>query len=93
MSADSSIAITPKSVIDKNGAYFDTRRKSMTPDFGVWVEGMQDSEQGTFLAHGSKDIMREIFGNIIKKMPMKLVNLFAPEPAHPTPRRKHCVIL
>jgi hypothetical protein len=43
MSADSSIAITPKSVIDKNGAYFDTRRKSMTPDFGVWVEGMQDS--------------------------------------------------
>jgi hypothetical protein len=46
-----SIAITPKSVIDKNGAYFDTRRKSMTPDFGVWVEGMQDSEKGTFLAH------------------------------------------
>jgi hypothetical protein len=30
----------PKSVIDKNGAYFDTRRKSMTPDFGVWVEGV-----------------------------------------------------
>jgi hypothetical protein len=49
MSADSSIAITPKSVIDKNGAYFDTRRKSMTPDFGVWVEGMQDSEKGTFI--------------------------------------------
>ncbi|CAC9435411.1 hypothetical protein BSPLISOX_1195 [uncultured Gammaproteobacteria bacterium] len=61
MSADSSIAITPKSVIDKNGAYFDTRRKSMTPDFGVWVEGMQDSEKGTFLAHRSKDIMRDIW--------------------------------
>jgi hypothetical protein len=33
----------------------------MTPDFGVWVEGMQDSEKGTFLAHRSKDIMRDIW--------------------------------
>jgi hypothetical protein len=59
--ADSSIAITPKSVIDKNGAYFDTRRKSMTPDFGVWVEGMQDSEKGTFLAHRSASISTFVF--------------------------------
>ncbi len=73
--------------------YFDTRRKSMAPDFGVWVEGMQNSEKGTFLVHESEDIMREIFGNIIKKMPMKLANLSTPEPAHPTPRKKHCVIL
>jgi hypothetical protein len=43
------------------GAYFDTRRKSMTLDFGVWVKGMQDSEKGTFLAHRSKDIMRDIW--------------------------------
>jgi hypothetical protein len=42
------IAITPKSVIDKNGAYFDTRRKSMTPDFGVWVEGNERTSFETF---------------------------------------------
>ncbi len=61
MSTDSSIAVTPKSVIDKNGAYFDTRRKSMAPDFGVWIKGMQDSEKGTFLVHESEDIMRDIW--------------------------------
>jgi hypothetical protein len=33
----------------------------MTPDFGVWVEGMQDSEKGTFLAHGSEGIMKDIW--------------------------------
>jgi hypothetical protein len=44
---------------------------------GVWVE---DPKEGTFLVHGSESIMREIFGNIIEKMPAKLVNLSAPEP-------------
>jgi hypothetical protein len=28
--------------------------------------------------------MREIFGNVIEKMPVKLVDLSAPEAAHPT---------
>jgi hypothetical protein len=45
---------------------FDSRRKPTTPDFGVWVE---DPKEGTFLVHGSESIMREIFGNIIEKMP------------------------
>jgi hypothetical protein len=39
-----------ESVIDENIEYFDTHRDSIVPDFGVWVEGMQDSEKGTFLA-------------------------------------------
>ncbi|SSC07737.1 RHS repeat-associated core domain-containing protein [bacterium endosymbiont of Bathymodiolus sp. 5 South] len=77
MCADSSIAVTPKSVIDEHVADFDSRRKPTTPDFGVWVE---DPKEGTFLVHGSESIMREIFGNIIEKMPAKLVNLSAPEP-------------
>jgi hypothetical protein len=38
MCADSSIAITPKSIIDKNIADLDNHRKPTTPDFGVWVE-------------------------------------------------------
>jgi hypothetical protein len=46
-----------------------------TPDFGVWVEGKQGSKGGTFLAHGSEGIMREIFGDIIEKIPMKLTDL------------------
>jgi DNA-binding IscR family transcriptional regulator len=44
----------------------------MTPDFGVWVEGKQGSKGGTFLAHGPEDIMRKAFGDIIKKIPLKL---------------------
>jgi hypothetical protein len=39
MNENSSIAVTPKSIIDGASAYFDTYRDSMTPDFGVWVEG------------------------------------------------------
>jgi hypothetical protein len=35
MCADSSIAVTPKSVIDEHVADFDSRRKPTTPDFGV----------------------------------------------------------
>jgi hypothetical protein len=35
MCADSSIAITPKSIIDKNIADLDNHRKPTTPDFGV----------------------------------------------------------
>jgi hypothetical protein len=45
----SSIAVTPKSVIDEHVADFDSRRKPTTPDFGVWVE---DPKEGTFLVHG-----------------------------------------
>jgi hypothetical protein len=62
MCADSSIAVTPKSVIDEHVADFDSRRKPTTPDFGVWVE---DPKEGTFLVHSSESIMREIFGNVI----------------------------
>jgi hypothetical protein len=62
MSADSSIAVTPKSVIDKGVAYLDTYRTSIVPDFGVWVKGKQDSTEGIFLVHGPEGIMREIFG-------------------------------
>ncbi|CAC9640288.1 insecticidal toxin complex protein [uncultured Gammaproteobacteria bacterium] len=76
MCADSSIAVIPKSVIDEYGFYFDTRRTSLTPYFGVWVE---DPKEGTFLVHGSESIMREIFGNVIEKMPAKLIDLSAPE--------------
>ncbi len=79
MSENSSIAVTPKSIIDEAGAYFDTYRDSMTPDFGVWIEGKQGSKGGTFLAHGPEGIMREAFGNIIRKIPLKLVNLSAQE--------------
>ncbi|CAC9469473.1 hypothetical protein [uncultured Gammaproteobacteria bacterium] len=59
----------------------DSRRKPTTPDFGVWVK---DPQEGTFLVHGSESTMREIFGNVIEKMPVKLVDLSAPEAAHPT---------
>ena len=76
MCADSSIAITPKSIIDKNIADLDNHRKPTTPDFGVWVE---DPQEGTFLVHGLESTMREIFGNVIEKMPAKLIDLSAPE--------------
>ena len=61
MNADSSIAVTAKSIIDEYDAHFDTHRASLVSDFGAWVEGMQDSEKGTFLVHGLKAIMRDIF--------------------------------
>ena len=89
MSENPSIAITPKSVIDKHDSFFDTRRTSVTPDFGVWVE---DPKEGTFLVHGSESIMREIFGNVIEEVPTKLVDLSTPEAAHPTPPKQCCVI-
>jgi hypothetical protein len=38
MGENPSIAVTPKSVIDKYGTFLDTRRTSLTPYFGVWVE-------------------------------------------------------
>ncbi len=79
MCADSSIAVVPKNVIDEHGAFLNNRRTPTTPDFGVWVEGKQGSKGGTFLAHGSEGIMREIFGDIIEKIPMKLTDLSAPE--------------
>jgi hypothetical protein len=44
----------------------DNHRKPTTPDFGVWVE---DPQEGTFLVHGLESTMREIFGNVIEKMP------------------------
>jgi hypothetical protein len=28
------------------------------PDFGVWVEGKQGSQEGIFLAHGPENIMK-----------------------------------
>jgi hypothetical protein len=41
MDADSSIAVTLKSVIDKYASIrIDNRRADMTSDFGVWVEGV-----------------------------------------------------
>jgi hypothetical protein len=58
MNVGPSIAVTPKSVIDEHGAYYDTRRKPTIPDFGVWIEGKQDSKNGTFLVYGSEGIMR-----------------------------------
>jgi hypothetical protein len=91
MDADSSIAVTLKSTIDKRGALIDERRMPTTPDFGVWIEGEEDSEKGTFLVHGAKSIMRNIFGNIIEEVPTKLADLSAPVPL--TPQKKHCVIL
>jgi hypothetical protein len=45
MGENPSIAVTPKSVIDKYGSFLDTRRTSLTPYFGVWVE---DLKEGTF---------------------------------------------
>jgi hypothetical protein len=32
----------------------------------VWVE---DLKEGTFLVHGLESVMREIFGNVIEKIP------------------------
>jgi hypothetical protein len=54
LSANSSIAVTPKSIIDESSGLFDTYRNEtpMLPDIGVWVEVKQDSEVGTFLVHG-----------------------------------------
>ncbi|CAC9457313.1 hypothetical protein, partial [uncultured Gammaproteobacteria bacterium] len=49
--------------------------------------------EGTFLAHGPEGIMRKIFGNIIKEVPMKLNDLSTPVPVSSTSRREHCVIL
>ena len=89
MDADSSIAVTLKSTIDKRGALMDERRTPTTPDFGVWIE----SEEGTFLVHGAKSVMRKIFGNIIEEVPTKLAGLSAPVPVPPTPQNTHCVIL
>jgi hypothetical protein len=39
-----------------------------------------------FLAHGPEDIMREIFGDVIEEVPMKLADLSAPKAAHPIPQ-------
>jgi hypothetical protein len=45
MDADSSIAVTLKSVIDKYASIrIDNRRADMTSDFGVWVEGVDGLE-------------------------------------------------
>ncbi|VVH50848.1 hypothetical protein BPUTSESOX_1087 [uncultured Gammaproteobacteria bacterium] len=93
MGENPSIAATPKSVIDGYVDYFDTHRTSVTPDFGVWVEGKHDSKEGIFLVHGPEGIMREIFGNIIEEVPMKLADLSAPEAAHPTLQRRRCMTL
>jgi hypothetical protein len=45
-SANPSIAVTLKSIIDESSNYFDTYRSKapMLPDFGVWVKVKQDSE-------------------------------------------------
>jgi hypothetical protein len=81
MDADSSIAVTLKSVIDKYASIrIDDRRVDMTSDFGVWVEGVDGLEESIFLVYGSKNIMKEIFGNVVKRIPAKLVNLSAPVP-------------
>jgi hypothetical protein len=48
MCADSSIAVTPKSVIDEHVADFDSRRKPTTPDFGV-VYGIRQPKRANFL--------------------------------------------
>jgi hypothetical protein len=68
MCADSSIAVTPKSVIDEHVADFDSRRKPTTPDFGVWVE---DPKEGTFLVHESVvdcwvSVPRLLFGWMVR---------------------------
>jgi hypothetical protein len=47
---------------------------SPTPDFGVWDEGKYNSKKGMFLAHGPEGIMREIFGDVIEEVPMKLAD-------------------
>jgi hypothetical protein len=60
------------SVIDENIEYFDTHRDSIVPDFGVWVEGKQGSQEGIFLAHGPENIMRETFGNIIEEFAVRV---------------------
>ncbi len=89
MDADSSIAVTLKSVIDKYASIrIDDRRVDMTSDFGVWVEGVDGLEESIFLVYGSKNIMKEIFGNVVKRIPAKLVNLSAP-----VPKKQHCTIL
>jgi RHS repeat-associated protein len=77
LSANPSIAVTPKSIIDESSNYFDTHRSKapMLPDFGVWVETKQDSEVGTFLVHGPESLMRGIFGNIIEEVPKKLASI------------------
>ncbi|VVM27441.1 hypothetical protein BSPWISOXPB_10413 [uncultured Gammaproteobacteria bacterium] len=90
MGENPSIAVTPKSVIDKYGTFLDTRRTSLTPYFGVWVE---DLKEGTFLVHGLESVMREIFGNVIEKIPTKLADLSAPEVAHPILQRRRCMTL
>ncbi|CAC9658259.1 hypothetical protein BTURTLESOX_1436 [bacterium endosymbiont of Bathymodiolus sp. 5 South] len=89
MDADSSIAVTLKSVIDKYASIrIDNRRADMTSDFGVWVEGVDGLEESIFLVYGSKNIMKEIFGNVVKRIPAKLTNLSAP-----VPQKQHCTIL
>jgi hypothetical protein len=44
-----------------DSAFLNNRRTPMTPDVGMWVEGKQGSKEGTFLAHGSEGIMRDIW--------------------------------
>jgi hypothetical protein len=39
----------------------------------VWVE---DPKEGTFLVHGLESVMREIFGNVIEKIPTSLYWLY-----------------
>jgi hypothetical protein len=56
-----SIAVAPKNVIDEHGAFLNNRRTPTTPDFGVWVKGKQGSKEGTFLAHGSEGIMKDMY--------------------------------
>ncbi len=85
LSANSSIAVTPKSIIDESSDFFDTYRNEtpMLPDFGVWVEVKQDSEVGTFLVHGPESLMRGIFGNIVEEVPRKLASIA---------KKQHCII-
>jgi hypothetical protein len=45
------------------------------------------------LASKSVVVGGSIFGFGIKKMPMKLASLSAPEPAHPTPKKTLCYLM
>ncbi|CAB5501670.1 RHS repeat domain-containing protein [Bathymodiolus thermophilus thioautotrophic gill symbiont] len=71
---DISIALIPKEVIDLDSE--DRSRNTRTADeYGLWVKGIDGSVEGAFLVLGQKHVMKNIFGNLAKKIPENLNTL------------------
>jgi len=72
-----SIALVPIQEVDYK--YFDPRRSgTKTQEFGFWVRGKDGSTENASLVFGQKKVMKKIFGNLAKPIPVLLKNLPLP---------------